>query len=258
MSRLLSSSHIWTALKTKNASNRCILAEMATKQVFIMGKSNAHQLLRIFHIVGYPSADWSRFDTCLQYNDLVEDDPSSKRKKISVQEIIATARGSDNIDKHAFTRYVSEGFFSKSAYKGLTNDATTLSAFAGLDRALADLVRRLLNLDPAKRPSASEARNDAFFNAPPIVIPRECVYLSSCPIGAWADMSYSIVVFRNSCKMPEKALLQPRKASPANTNATAPSTPSPSKMPPLPPTPACPAPQLLARTATNLSSQHKL
>ena len=71
---------------------RCILAEMFTGKVFIMGKSNSHQLLRIFHLIGPPrNGTWERFDAILQYNDVQEDDPSFARKSIKVQEIMATA-----------------------------------------------------------------------------------------------------------------------------------------------------------------------
>lgn len=83
--------------------NSCILAEMFTGRVFIMGKSNSHQLLRIFNLVGPPkNGAWERFDSVLQYNDVHEDEPSLLRKTISVQEItgfaVNTYHGHGNTD----------------------------------------------------------------------------------------------------------------------------------------------------------------
>jgi len=65
---------------------------MFTKKVFIMGKSNSHQLMRIFLLVGPPRpGTWTRFDQSLQYNDVQEDDPSFVKKSIPVQEIVLSA-----------------------------------------------------------------------------------------------------------------------------------------------------------------------
>jgi hypothetical protein len=70
---------------------------MFTGKVFIMGKSNSHQLLRIFHLIGPPkNGAWGRFDSILQYNDVQEDDPSFTRKSIKVQEIVSAAIDSYN------------------------------------------------------------------------------------------------------------------------------------------------------------------
>lgn len=85
---------------TQSSNGRCILAEMFTGKVFIMGKSNSHQLLRIFYLIGPPKhGAWERFDSILQYNDVQEDDPSFTRKSIKVQEIVQQAhQGYNNTD----------------------------------------------------------------------------------------------------------------------------------------------------------------
>jgi hypothetical protein len=62
-----------------------------------MGKSNSHQLMRIFHLVGLPKPkEWTRFDQVLQYNDVQEDDPNLPNKSVPVQQITNVAANSFN------------------------------------------------------------------------------------------------------------------------------------------------------------------